>query len=105
MGFIENLIEPIEGDIVILGSFKYLTQSDPRLIFDERKRLEVIEQVHVIINNAATIDFDTRLDQALQINFHGPLRILALAKLCKRLEVFTHVSTAYVNSEKQYDFI
>ena len=34
----------------------------------------------------------------------GPRRLLELAKKCKSCEVFTHVSTCYVNSEKRYDF-
>ena len=29
------------------------------------------------------------------------MRMLALAKECKKLEVFTHVSTAYVNSNRR----
>lgn len=51
------------------------------------------------------------LEQALQINYFGPLRLLELARDSKNLECLTHVSTSYVNadkkgyiSEKVYDY-
>jgi fatty acyl-CoA reductase len=56
--------------------------------------------LEVIINNAASVDFDLRIDEAIQINFYGPQRLLHLAKRCKHLQVMTHVSTTYVNSDK-----
>lgn len=59
-----------------------------------------MDSVHVIINNAASIDFNLRLDEALQINYFGAQNILNLAKQCKRLEVMTHVSTCYTNTDK-----
>jgi fatty acyl-CoA reductase len=53
--------------------------------------------VHVIINCAASIDFNARIDHAIQSNILGSLRMMALAKDTQNLEVFTHVSTCYVN--------
>lgn len=55
----------------------------------------------MIINNAASIDFNLRLDQAIQINYYGGLGLLRLAHQCPRILIYTHVSTAYVNSEKK----
>lgn len=62
---------------------------------------ELTENLHVIINCAASIDFNSRLDEAIEMNVYGTLKMFDLAKSCKRLESFLHVSTAYVNSDKQ----
>jgi nucleoside-diphosphate-sugar epimerase len=57
--------------------------------------------VNVIFGCAASVDFNEFLKDAIQINYFGCLRMLELAKECKRLDVYTHVSTAYVNSDKE----
>ena len=54
-----------------------------------------------MINVAASIDFNEPIADAIQINYFGLMRMLDLAKECKRLEAFTHVSTAYVNCDKR----
>ena len=64
-------------------------------------RAVLTNEVNIIINNAASINFDDPLLEALQINYFGCLRILQLAKECKNLDTFTHVSTAYVNSNRE----
>lgn len=61
-------------------------------------RALLTEDTHVIINSAASVSFDDPIRDALDVNFFGPQRILELAKECKQLEVMTHISTAYVNS-------
>ena len=58
----------------------------------------LVNEVYVVINCAASINFDDPLLDALQINYFGCLRLLNLAKECKNIATFTHVSTAYVNS-------
>jgi fatty acyl-CoA reductase len=58
----------------------------------------LVNEVDVVINCAASINFDDPLLDALQINYFGCLRLLNLAKECKNITTFTHVSTAYVNS-------
>lgn len=58
------------------------------------------EQVHVVINSAASVNFDDPLQDALRINYYGCQRMLELAKECHNLEIFTHVSTAYVNCNR-----
>ena len=67
-------------------------------------------ELDVIINCAASVNFDDPLLDAIQINYMGCMRMLELAKECHKLEVFTHVSTAYSNcnrtgqiEEKVYD--
>jgi len=54
ISFIDNKTEAVEGDI-----------ADERLIFNEAKKAELRENVHFIINNAASIDFNLRLDLAI----------------------------------------
>ena len=53
-----------------------------------------------MINCAASVNFDDPLQDALRINYFGSMSMLDLAKECKILEVFTHVSTAYVNCNR-----
>lgn len=58
---------------------------------------EIVERCHIIINCAASIDFNARLDQAIESNIRGSLRMMDLAKKVKNIEIFTHISTCYVN--------
>ncbi|KAK4440625.1 Fatty acyl-CoA reductase 3 [Sesamum alatum] len=62
---------------------------------------ELFGQVDLIINLAASTDFDERYDVALGINTIGPANVLNFAKKCSKLRVFLHVSTAYVCGEKE----
>jgi len=57
--------------------------------------------VNVVINSAANVDFNQRLDLALQNNVLGSMRMLAVCKHSLHLQVFVHISTAYVNSDKE----
>ncbi|MBI2195313.1 MAG: AMP-binding protein [Planctomycetes bacterium] len=60
----------------------------------------LVQDVEVIINSAAVVVFDERLDYAVQLNTEGPRRLLEFARSCQRLAVFVHVSTAYVNGQR-----
>ena len=60
----------------------------------------IINNVDIFINSAASVNFDDPLKDALNINYFGASRMLDLAKRCKNLKVFTHVSTAYVNCNR-----
>ncbi|KAI3450694.1 hypothetical protein Pfo_007359 [Paulownia fortunei] len=62
---------------------------------------ELFGEVDVVINLAATTDFDERFDIALGINTIGPANVLNFSKKCSKLKVFLHVSTAYVCGEKE----
>jgi nucleoside-diphosphate-sugar epimerase len=62
---------------------------------------ELVERCHFVINCAASIDFNARLDESIDSNIRGSLRMLELAKKIKHLEVFTHISTCYVNCDMQ----
>ncbi|KAL8057805.1 hypothetical protein ABFX02_04G207300 [Erythranthe guttata] len=62
---------------------------------------ELFQEVDIIVNSAATTDFDERYDVALGINTYGPANILNFSKKCRNLRVLLHVSTAYVCGEKE----
>ncbi|KAG0448444.1 hypothetical protein HPP92_027833 [Vanilla planifolia] len=62
---------------------------------------EISEEVHVIVNSAASTTFDERYDVAMNINTIGPFRLMSFAKRFKRLKLFLQVSTAYVNGRRQ----
>ena len=79
----------------IVPIYSDLTKSD--LGLSQEDRAKITENVNVIFNCAASTRFDDPLHEALNINYHGSLRMLELAKECKHLEVFGHLSTAYSN--------
>lgn len=58
------------------------------------------EEVDVIFNIAASVDFIARLDINMRINTRGAMNILQLAKACSNLHVLCQISTAYANSQK-----
>ncbi|XP_030930989.1 fatty acyl-CoA reductase 2-like [Quercus lobata] len=62
---------------------------------------EIAKKVDVIINSAANTTFDEMYDVALNTNTRGPSRLLGFAKRCKKHDLFLHISTAYVNGERQ----
>ncbi|KAF3795302.1 putative fatty acyl-CoA reductase, partial [Nymphaea thermarum] len=67
----------------------------------EEKIEKVIEdQVHLIISCAANTRFDERYDVAMNTNTNGAARLVKLARGCRKLQVFLHVSTAYVHGAR-----
>ncbi|XP_009391351.3 fatty acyl-CoA reductase 2, chloroplastic [Musa acuminata AAA Group] len=62
---------------------------------------EISKEVDVIINSAANTAFDERYDVALDTNTIGPFRLMSFARRCEKLKLFLHVSTAYVNGQRQ----
>ncbi|CDW87851.1 male sterility protein [Stylonychia lemnae] len=87
---VKNKIVPIEGDI-----------TKENLAINPKDREILINDLDIVINCAASVDFNERLCDAIQINYFGCLRMYQLAEECKNLKVFCHVSTCYVNSEKK----
>jgi len=87
---IDQKIRPVEGDLLKDG-----------LGLSEKDAQELTENLQVIINCAASIDFNARLDEAIEMNIFGTLRMFELAKKCRHLQNFLHVSTAYVNADKR----
>ena len=64
-------------------------------------RQHLVEEVDLIINSAATVDFDGQLDYSVQLNTLGPQRLLDFARQCQRKPIFLHISTAYVNGRME----
>jgi long-chain acyl-CoA synthetase len=62
---------------------------------DDHRRLAA--EVEVIINSAAVVVFDERLDLSLELNSRGARRMLDFARACPRLQAVIHISTCYVS--------
>lgn len=71
---VEYKIVPIEGDIV-----------KDKLAIKSEDRERLVNELDVIINCAASVDFNERLCDAFQINYFGCLRMHELASECKHL--------------------
>jgi thioester reductase-like protein len=71
-----------------------------RLGMSNEDRALITENADIIINSAASVNFDDPIQEALEINFYGCGRVLELAKECNKLKIFTHVSTCYVNCNR-----
>ncbi|XP_050438009.1 putative fatty acyl-CoA reductase CG8306 [Adelges cooleyi] len=82
---------PVNGDI----SGEKLGLSD-----DDEKML--IDNVNIVVHCAATLDFETDLLTAININLLGTKRVVDLSKKIKNLDCMLHVSSAYVNSNRSY---
>ncbi|ORZ23507.1 male sterility protein-domain-containing protein [Absidia repens] len=86
---IQNKIFPIGGDII-----------SPDLSMPSEDRENVVENVHVVLHCAATVDYHERLDLSLETNTLGTLRLMDLADECVKMESFVHVSLAYLNANQ-----
>jgi len=62
---------------------------------------EIKQNLNVIINSAATVDLQVRLDQAVRVNVTGPLQLMDLASQSPHFETFLQLSTCYVNCDRQ----
>jgi fatty acyl-CoA reductase len=65
-------------------------------------RSMLIKETDVVIHCAASVQIDIHLQDAIRINYYGPLKMLALAHDCVHLQSFTYISTAYVNSNRRH---
>ncbi|KAK4778177.1 hypothetical protein SAY87_018364 [Trapa incisa] len=119
----EEALNRVKSEIVQCGLFKRLedvhgdnykdfmmsklvpvvgNMSEPNLgISDHELAIRMFEEVDVIVNSAANTTFDERYDVALNINTQGPFRLLNFAMRFKKLRNFLHVSTAFVNGQRQ----
>ncbi|KAI7756639.1 hypothetical protein M8C21_021390, partial [Ambrosia artemisiifolia] len=55
--------------------------------------------IDVVVNVAATTNFDERYDIALALNTFGAKNVLNFASQCVKIKLLLHVSTAYVSGE------
>ncbi|GAY63680.1 hypothetical protein CUMW_227600 [Citrus unshiu] len=67
---------------------------------DSNLREEMWNKLDVVINLAATTNFDERYDVALDLNTFGAKHVLNFSKKCAKLNVLVHVSTAFVWGEE-----
>ncbi|KAK9901493.1 hypothetical protein M0R45_002069 [Rubus argutus] len=88
--FISEKVVALPGDV----TFENLGVKEPSLIE------ELCNEIQIILNSAATTNFDERYDISLAVNTFGVLQVLGLAKKCLKLEMLLHVSTAYVCGER-----
>ncbi|EHA8587555.1 Fatty acyl-CoA reductase 3 [Cocos nucifera] len=89
--FTEEKLFPIAGDII----HENLGIRDSDLIEELRKKIDIV------VNVAATTNFDERYDVALDINVIGAKHVLEFAKKCVKLEMLLHVSSAFVAGMKE----
>lgn len=89
--FLSEKLTLVPGDI----SLEDLGLKDPIL------KEEIWSQVDVVVNLAATTNFDERYDIALGLNTFGAEYVLNFAKKCVKLKALVHVSTAYVSGERE----
>lgn len=67
----------------------------PDLGLSDEDRNYITERTDVIVHAAATIRFDEELKRAVFLNVRGTRLVLEVARQCKHLQVFIHISTAY----------
>ena len=91
LAFTESKIVPIEGDLT----------ADGLGLTPEVKEM-LIQDCHIVISCAATVNFDEHFHDALSINYYGAKKMLELSKQMKHLEVFNHISTCYVNANRPH---
>ncbi|XP_050315779.1 fatty acyl-CoA reductase 1 [Anthonomus grandis grandis] len=77
-------VVPVVGDVML-----------PNLGIQKEDREMLANEVDLIFHCAATIRFDECLKTAVLLNARGTKFMLELAKECKHLKCFIHVSTAY----------
>jgi thioester reductase-like protein len=65
---------PVAGDLIV-----------DQLGLSPEDRAMLVNDLDIIINCAASVNFDDPLLDAIQINYFGCMRMLALAKECKKL--------------------
>ncbi|XP_022153088.1 fatty acyl-CoA reductase 3-like [Momordica charantia] len=89
--FISERISLVHGDVAC-----------PNMgLKDSNLLKEMKNQVEIIINLAATTNFDERYDVAFGTNTLGAKHVLSFAKKCSNLKVLIHISTAYVSGERK----
>ncbi|XP_024984401.1 alcohol-forming fatty acyl-CoA reductase [Cynara cardunculus var. scolymus] len=88
--FLSEKVTPVAGDI----TNENLGVTDSNLVE------EMWRNVDVVVNVAATTNFDERYDVALALNTFGAKNVLNFAAKCVKIKLLLHVSTAYVSGEK-----
>ncbi|PON84334.1 Fatty acyl-CoA reductase [Trema orientale] len=88
--FVREKVSVMAGDIT----------SEDLGLKDLNLKEEMLSQLDVIVNLAATTNFDERYDVSIFLNTLGAKNVLNFAKQCANLKVLVHISTAYVSGER-----
>lgn len=83
-------VKYVDGDMLLDG-----------LGLTEGALSELQDKVNVVVHSAASVRFDAPLRDAVNMNLQGTKKLLDIARLFKRLEVFVHVSTCYANCDNE----
>ncbi|XP_047978777.1 fatty acyl-CoA reductase 2, chloroplastic-like [Salvia hispanica] len=73
----------------------------PNLGMDFESIESIKKDVNVIIHSAASTTFYERYDFLFDTNVNAPQRVMRFAKTCDKLDLFTHISTAYVTEREE----
>lgn len=65
-----------------------------------KQRQELCGELNAILNCAARLDFDARIDVSVRANALGPLLLLKLAEECPKMQCLVQVSSTYVNCDR-----
>ncbi|XP_072948533.1 fatty acyl-CoA reductase 1-like [Epargyreus clarus] len=84
-------VEPLLAKMLIVSG----DASAPGLALSEEDKQMIRDDVNIIVHAAATIRFDEELKKAVLLNVRGTKLMLELARECKNLVLFIHISTAY----------
>ncbi|XP_019431553.1 PREDICTED: probable fatty acyl-CoA reductase 4 [Lupinus angustifolius] len=84
--FISKKVVAVAGDV----------SRDMLGFIDVKLSEEMLKEINIIVNSAATTNLDERFDVAMGTNTVGAFNVLNFAKSCQKIEIILHVSTAYV---------
>ncbi|XP_031255297.1 probable fatty acyl-CoA reductase 4 [Pistacia vera] len=85
----------LEKVVAVVGDVSELNLG----VKDSKLMEEMYKEIDLVVNSAATTNFDERYDFAFNINTMGSLNIMSFAKNCIKINMVLHVSTAYVCGE------
>ncbi|KAK2430395.1 alcohol-forming fatty acyl-CoA reductase [Trifolium repens] len=89
--FISEKVMAIAGDIAVenLG------------LKDENLKNTMFQEIDLIVNSAASTNFNERFDISMGVNTMGALNVLKFAKKCCKIKLVVHISTAYVFGDEE----
>src|SRR6516162_6611134 len=87
---VEERVAVVNGDL-----------TDERLGVSDDDYRRLCDEVEVIINSAAVVNFDERLDLSLNLNTLGARRMMDFARDCRGLRAVVHISTCYVSGTRE----
>ncbi|XP_063924697.1 putative fatty acyl-CoA reductase CG5065 [Zophobas morio] len=86
-------VQAVPGDV---------SAPDLGLSFGNRRKLA--EETEIIYHSAATVKFDEPLKSTVLLKVRGTKLMLELAKECKKLMVFSYISTVYCHEDQDIVF-